>query len=286
MARIRTIKPEFWTSEQVADCSPTARLLFIGLWNFSDDGGRHPASAKRAKMEIFPGDDFTLFEIETLLNELLSAGLIVSYTVESQRFWQITGWHHQKIDKPTYKHPEPQEFDDHSANDSRLLDEPSPPDCIGLESKGRESNKSPPFSSPKGEDTNGYTFVFNLAWKNYPKRQGSNPKRRAFHAWSARVRASPDEPQAMAEGVMRYARYCHATGKTGTEFVMQAATFFGPDEHYRENWDVNHEASKQNGGRLSAVDAVKQRNREREAERRRAESNSGGTVIDGEWHRT
>ena len=42
MARIRTIKPEFWTSEQVVDCSPTARLLFIGLWNFCDDGGVHP----------------------------------------------------------------------------------------------------------------------------------------------------------------------------------------------------------------------------------------------------
>lgn len=34
MARIRTIKPEFWTSEQVMGCAPLARLLFIGLWNF------------------------------------------------------------------------------------------------------------------------------------------------------------------------------------------------------------------------------------------------------------
>ena len=42
MARIRTIKPEFWASEQVMDCKPVTRLLFIGLWNFVDDFGRAP----------------------------------------------------------------------------------------------------------------------------------------------------------------------------------------------------------------------------------------------------
>ena len=41
MARIRSIKPEFWTAEQVMECSPMARLLFIGMWNFCDDGGNH-----------------------------------------------------------------------------------------------------------------------------------------------------------------------------------------------------------------------------------------------------
>lgn len=37
MPRIRTIKPEYWTSEQVLDLSIPARLAFIGLWNFCDD---------------------------------------------------------------------------------------------------------------------------------------------------------------------------------------------------------------------------------------------------------
>ena len=57
MARIRTIKPEFWTSDQVVECSFAARLLFIGMWNFCDDYGVHPASLRKLKMEIFPGDD-------------------------------------------------------------------------------------------------------------------------------------------------------------------------------------------------------------------------------------
>lgn len=59
MARIRTIKPEFWTSEQVMNCSRDARLLFIGLWNFCDDYGRHPANSKQLKALIFPDDNLS-----------------------------------------------------------------------------------------------------------------------------------------------------------------------------------------------------------------------------------
>ncbi len=44
MARIRTTKPEFFTSEQVMNLSIFARFAFLGMWNFCDDGGNHPAS--------------------------------------------------------------------------------------------------------------------------------------------------------------------------------------------------------------------------------------------------
>lgn len=57
MARIRTVKPEFWVSEQVTSCSRGARLLFIGLWNFCDDGGVHAAEHKRLKSEVFPSEN-------------------------------------------------------------------------------------------------------------------------------------------------------------------------------------------------------------------------------------
>ena len=110
MSRIRTIKPEFWTSEQVVNCSRDARLLFIGLWSFSDDAGAHPASFLRAKMEIFPGEsDFTTDHIKTLINELSKNELLREYIINNQSYWQITGWQkHQRIDKPTYKYPPPE----------------------------------------------------------------------------------------------------------------------------------------------------------------------------------
>jgi uncharacterized phage protein (TIGR02220 family) len=109
MARIRTIKPEFWTSEQVAECSLTARLAFIGIWNFCDDRGIHPASVKRLKMEVFPSDSISESELQGMVGELLTAGLLDEYEVDGKGYWQVTGWEkHQKIEKPTYRHPVPQ----------------------------------------------------------------------------------------------------------------------------------------------------------------------------------
>lgn len=40
----------------------------------------------------------------------------------------------------------------------------------------------------------------------------------------------------MLAGVSRYAGYVRATGSEGTQFVKQAATFFGPDRHFEEVW--------------------------------------------------
>jgi len=70
---------------------------------------------------------------------------------------------------------------------------------------------------------------------DYPRRAGANPLGRAWKAWSARLKAGV-EPREMHEGVTRYAEFCRITGKIGTEYVMQAATFFGPDQHYAEAW--------------------------------------------------
>ena len=105
MARIRTIKPEFWTSEQVMECSPLARLLFIGIWNFCDDAGNHPMSAKTLKALVFPGDDITSAKVAELLVELSTNGLIDLYEVSGKEYLHVNGWKHQKIDRPTIKHP-------------------------------------------------------------------------------------------------------------------------------------------------------------------------------------
>lgn len=115
MARIRSIKPEFWTSEQVMECSPNARLLFIGLWNFCDDSGRHPFAPKQIKALVFPADDFSSDDIAGMLDELSTNGLINVYVVEGKQYFEVDGWHHQKIDRPQKaKYPEP--LTEHSSN--------------------------------------------------------------------------------------------------------------------------------------------------------------------------
>lgn len=144
MARIRTIKPEFWTSEQIVECSPIARLMFIGMWNFCDDGGNHPASYKTLKMEVFPGDEISIAQIEVYANELLSNELIVQYDGGNGRqYWHVTGWDHQKIDRPNPKHPsyDKEKIVEQSANDQRTIGEQSPPEGKGREGKVKEETK-------------------------------------------------------------------------------------------------------------------------------------------------
>lgn len=133
MPRIRSIKPEFWTSGQILECSTNARLLFIGLWNFCDDAGRHPFRPKQIKAEVFPADDFTSEDILGMLDELSSNDLIMLYEYDNKQFLQVKGWHHQRIDKPQDpKNPDP--FDEHS----KIIQGAFPPDRIGRDRIGKE----------------------------------------------------------------------------------------------------------------------------------------------------
>jgi hypothetical protein len=109
MARIRTVKPEFWTDEKVVECSIPARLLFIGLFNFANDMGCLERSPKRLKMQIFPAD---MIDCEPLLCELITHGLLSEYSVSGVSYLQIKGFlKHQKINRPSAtKIPLPPEF--------------------------------------------------------------------------------------------------------------------------------------------------------------------------------
>ena len=80
-----------------------------------------------------------------------------------------------------------------------------------------------------------YDETFNEIWQQYPKRLGNNPKAPAYRAYNAR-RAEKIPVEVLAAGVQRYKAFCDATHKTGTEFVMQASTFFGPRYEFEEDW--------------------------------------------------
>jgi hypothetical protein len=74
MPKIRGIKPDFWTDEDIVELSVPARLLFIGLWTYACDNGHLQDKSKQIKMRIFPGDDVNAAE---LLRELETSGRIL-----------------------------------------------------------------------------------------------------------------------------------------------------------------------------------------------------------------
>jgi len=128
-------------------------------------------------------------------------------------------------------------------------------DGLQAENKNRTRNRNGHFSAPNSdhqrESATASDDAFERAWRNYPKRAGGNSKKEALKAWTARVRSGVD-PAEMGAGVERYARYIRATGKEGTEYVKQGASFFGPGEHWKESWEVPPSNSGRSAGGFAA----------------------------------
>jgi hypothetical protein len=209
--------------------------MFIGMWNFADDTGRLPHSAKAIKAKIFPSDDLSLDDIRGMLRELSSNGLIVVYAVENEEYLQITGWQHQRIDKPQpSKYPAP--FFDDSGKAIGTL----PPDRKGEDKKGEErKEKISRAASPSNED-------FETLKKAYPKRAGNYGWKAAERKFNALVKTGVD-PKAIIAAAVRLRETLRS--KIGTEFIPMPASwlnsedfvecavvaFDGPQE---TNWDA------------------------------------------------
>lgn len=101
MARIRTIKPEFWTDEDMAEVSEAACLLAIGLLNYADDEGFFNANPKLIKAAVFPIREPSV-TIPVMLRELSNQGYLTLFsTSDSKHFGLISNFaKHQVVNKP------------------------------------------------------------------------------------------------------------------------------------------------------------------------------------------
>lgn len=104
-----------------------------------------------------------------------------------------------------------------------------------------------------------YSDEFERIWSLYPKRTGDNPKKAAYQHFKARLKTDP--LHTIEAGVLRYARYCEATDKTGTEFVMQAKRFFGTSKPYLNEWNANKANGSPKPGKMArAAEALRRTN--------------------------
>lgn len=78
-----------------------------------------------------------------------------------------------------------------------------------------------------------YSEEFEAAWQVYPKRP-NNSKRGAWRAWNARL-ANGETPTALHAGIQAYAAYV-LRDRTDPKYIKHAATFLGPDQHYRNDF--------------------------------------------------
>src|SRR6266545_879678 len=78
MARLRTLKPSFFTNEDLATLPPLGRLLFQGLWCLADREGRLEDRPLRIKAQVLPYDRVNVGALLDLLHE---HGFIQRYAV-------------------------------------------------------------------------------------------------------------------------------------------------------------------------------------------------------------
>ncbi|MEE2058950.1 hypothetical protein [Rhodococcus artemisiae] len=127
MARIRTLKPEFWDSPSTAQADLAVRLTFMAMWNWADDSGHGTANMKELEAFVFPNDDVAELPRKSRGNSADAAGTwrsfaevcgevseaygVVFYRVSGRPYYEIPNFkrHQSKDFRPTSKYPLPAE---------------------------------------------------------------------------------------------------------------------------------------------------------------------------------
>lgn len=118
--RIRTVKPEFWQDEDLAEISETARLVAIGLLNMADDEGFFNANEKLVSSLLFPLTEPSV-SIHECLNQLVRSGYLKLHPCKKGKkvYGQVVNFlKHQKVNRPSpSKIKDLIQFNDGSLND-------------------------------------------------------------------------------------------------------------------------------------------------------------------------
>lgn len=227
MARIRTIKPEFWSDEKLAPLDAATRLVFLGLICMADDAGRVLDNVKIIDAFIFPETDETAREALARLSRMsrIRRGVAAS----GQKIIQICKWNdHQKIDHPSKlknlpEIVEDQELTESSRESREALANVSRLDLGPRTKEGeREDNQSQASPSidlsetvpvpdatvkKKSKNKNIYSEVFENFWRAYP----TDPlmsKKAASEVWA---RLPDADREAAAAAVPAFAEFCRKT---------------------------------------------------------------------------
>lgn len=218
MARIRTLKPDFFRSRSLARVSMAARLTFQGLWCEADDHGLGIADARLLKGSVWPlDDDIGPADVSEHLTDLARTGHIRLYEVEGESYYKILAW--EKHQAAAYRrgeavHPPP-------PAETSSCDMPHDQSCkkvrgarpgvLEVEGKGREKGTG------KGEDLRATARqISTLPSPSFDDFYAAYPRKRsraqAEKAWTAATkRVGPEEILAGVERLVNEHRSAEFT---------------------------------------------------------------------------
>ena len=218
MARIRSIKPEFFTSETITALPLSARLTFIGLWTYVDDNGVGLDNELLITAAIWPLERDNLETLARTREDIASlsrAGLVpLPGFAKGLRSRHLVG-RAPEVDHPRKpRYPMPGEVsaedaltsgngfvDQFLATDSRESREDVGPEQ-GSGSRDQGSPHTPPAGGRGGRHNYDYDTdpVFGHFWAVFPKKKG---KPTAFAAWQKALTRGAD-PNVIIKAAERY----------------------------------------------------------------------------------
>lgn len=248
--RIRSIKPEFWRSDDTDQLDWSTRLVFIGLWSYVDDNGVGLYKLPSIVADLF-ANDFSLDPIETLnrvstaLDALESRQMITRYSVGNKAYVYVFNWvKHQRVNNPnkprfplpTCENSEPLEGLGNSYVDPIGTLPPGAGEQ-GSRGTGEQGTLCPPPAGDRFDDF----------WAAYPRKVGKSEARRKF---AKALEMDPDlDPQVLVDAATRYANDPNRTEK----FTRYPATWL-----HQGNWEDSESlfADETSGSKTSDWDDV------------------------------
>lgn len=174
MARIRTIKPEFFTSADIVELTPLSRLLYISLWCEADREGRLSWNVKTLKMRYLPADDCS---VEELSSELVNQGLIKIYEVDGKNYAAIPSFKSHQVINNREKNSEIPSCTDATLTRESAVKAEGRKEGKGKEGKGREGKEE---GGDKSQDE--FSFIGDVIKLKHPD----------FEKWKKAYYAIPD----------------------------------------------------------------------------------------------
>lgn len=259
MARIRTIKPEFWQDELIASWPMESRLVYIALWNEADDEGRLRASTSYLRSRLFPYD--LDFDISQALLPIINSGKLTTYQINGQWYGVLPKLvEHQVINKPSKsKIPAPLP-ESYGSLPVEL------PVGMEIEGKGKEQGKGREQVNGNGRDKEqgkekppkppleggmSLSDSFESFWKIYPERNGTKGSKQEALERFQKLR-TPDVASVI-QAARNYAAHCRVTDT----FPRDAARFLAAGRKKAPFWREFVDPPKAESKVASAADLAR-----------------------------
>lgn len=177
MARIRSVKPEFFDDPDIGQLSPEAALVFVGIWTQADRQGRLIDDPRRLKVRLRP---FSSCDFDAILVELVNAGFVIRYQSEDgSRLLQVrTFAKHQRCHRDEKDSVLPAPIDKNGGKPCEPGNPPAKTPVSGILSLVSGILDSEGSSEPSIDDSDpadGVTMVFPIIGKGpkfWPLTQG------------------------------------------------------------------------------------------------------------------